>query len=117
MAIGAWRQPASLATPWDSGRIAAERARLLRRVGRVLDAEAAWADLTDGRGRDALQAWIELAKIREHRLRDPRGALAAAAAGLAATDRRARLGRPEPRLEADLRFRARRLRRRLAAIG
>ena len=62
-------------------------------------------------------AAIELAKIREHRLRDPRGALAAAAAGLAATDRRARLGRPEPRLEADLRFRTRRLRRRLAAIG
>ena len=114
VAIGAWRQPASLATPWDSGRIAAERARLLRRVGRFLDAEAAWADLTDGRGRDALQAWIELAKIREHRLRDPERGLEAAELGLAAAERRRRLGRPEPDLERDLRRRIERLRRRLA---
>jgi hypothetical protein len=77
----------------------------------------AWSALAAGPGRTAVVAAIELAKIREHRLRDPRGALDAAAAGLAATDRRARLGRPEPRLEADLRFRTRRLRRRLASIG
>jgi hypothetical protein len=112
--IGAWRQPAALAVPWDHGRIAAERARLLRRVGRFEDAEAAWVELTDGRGRDALQAWIELAKLREHRLRDPQRGLEAAERGLAAAERRRRLGRPEPDLERDLHRRIERLRRRLA---
>ena len=108
---------AAFATPWSSERIAVERAHLLRRLGRWEAAVDAWSALAAGPGRTAVVAAIELAKIREHRLRDPRGALAAAAAGLAATDRRARLGRPEPRLEADLRFRTRRLRRRMAAIG
>ncbi len=108
---------AAFAAPWSDERIAAERAHLLRRLGRWDEAADAWSALAAGPGRTAVVAAIELAKLREHRLRDPRGALSAAAAGLAATDRRARLGRPEPRLEADLRIRARRLRRRLASIG
>jgi uncharacterized protein YprB with RNaseH-like and TPR domain len=108
---------AAFASPWDDERIAAERAHLLRRLGRWDDAADAWSALAAGPGRMAVVAAIELAKLREHRLRDAPGALAAAAAGLAATERRARLGRPEPRLEADLRFRARRLRRRLASVG
>ncbi len=108
---------AAFATPWSGERIAVERAHLLRRLGRWDAAVEAWSALAAGPGRTAVVAAIELAKIREHRLRDPQGALAAAAAGLVATDRRARLGRPEPRLEADLRFRTRRLRRRIASIG
>jgi RNase_H superfamily len=107
---------AAFAVPWSDERIAAERAHLLRRLGRWDEAAVAWSAIAAGSGRMAVVAAIELAKLREHRLRDVRGALAAAAAGLAATDRRARLGRPEPRLEADLRFRARRLRRRAAAM-
>jgi hypothetical protein len=62
-------------------------------------------------------ASIELAKLREHRLRDPVGALEAATRGLAAAERRRRLGRPEPALEANLEHRLIRLRRRLEARG
>ena len=106
---------AAFATPWTTERIGVERAHLLRRLGRWDAAAEAWASLAAGPGRTAVVAAIELAKIREHRLRDPLGALRATGDGLALVERRARLGRPEPRLEADLRGRARRLRRRLAA--
>ena len=71
--------------------------------------------LAAGPGRTAIVAAIELAKIREHRLRDRLGALHVAADALDTIERRRRLGRPEPRLEADLLARSRRLRRRLAA--
>ncbi len=108
---------AAFAAPWSTERIACERAHLLRRLGRWDEAAEAWSALAAGPGRTGVVAAIELAKLREHRLRDTRGALQAAAAGLAATDRRARLGRPEPRLEADLRVRMRRLHRRLDAMG
>jgi tetratricopeptide (TPR) repeat protein len=108
----AWHQAAALAAPWDAARIAMERARLLRRLGRFPDAEAAWQGLAAGPGRHAVRAWIEVAKIREHRLGDLDGALEAAERGLAATERRRRLGMPEPLLEADLRRRLERLVRR-----
>lgn len=104
---------AAFATPWTTDRIAVERAHLLRRLGRWDDSAEAWASLAAGPGRTAIVAAIELAKLREHRLRDPLGALRAAGNGLALAERRQHLGRPEPRLEADLRARARRLRRRL----
>jgi uncharacterized protein len=106
---------AAFATPWTSERIAIERAHTLRRLRRWDAAAEAWASLAAGPGRGAVVAAIELAKLREHRLRDPHGALRATGDGLALVERRRRLGRPEPRLEADLRGRARRLRRRLAA--
>jgi len=106
---------AAFATPWTSERIAIERAQTLRRLRRWDAAAEAWASLAAGPGRSAIVAAIELAKLREHRLRDPSGALRATGDGLALVERRRRLGRPEPRLEADLRGRARRLRRRLAA--
>ena len=60
-------------------------------------------------------ASIELAKLREHRLADPVGALEAATRGLAAAERRRRLGRPEPALEANLEHRLTRLRQRLGS--
>jgi hypothetical protein len=106
---------AAFATPWTTDRIAVERAHLLRRLRHWDEAADAWASLAAGPGRTAIVAAIELAKIREHRLRDPLGALRITADGLALAERRLRLGRPEPRLEADLRARARRLRRRLVA--
>ena len=73
----------------------------------------AWAALSAGPGRIAIVAAIELAKIREHRLRDRPGALDAVVHGLDAVERRRRIGRPEPVLEADLSRRAIRLRRRI----
>lgn len=105
----------AFAAPWTTDRIAMERAHLLRRLGRWGEAAGAWAGLAAGPGRGAIVAAVELAKLREHRLRDPRGALDAASAGLRLADRRRFLGRPEPRLEADLLARSRRLRRRLLA--
>ncbi len=103
--------------PWTSERIAIDRAHLLRRVGRHVDAAEAWSALASGPGRTAIIAAIELAKVQEHRLQDRTAALAAVHRGLAAVERRRRLGRPEPALEADLLRRASRLRRRLARVG
>ncbi len=68
-------------------------------------------------GRIAIVAAIELAKIREHRLRDRRAALDAVVRGLDVVERRRRLGRPEPALEADLLRRASRLRRRIGPVS
>jgi hypothetical protein len=64
---------AAFATPWTTDRIAVERAHLLRRLRRWDDAADAWASLATGPGRTAIVAAIELAKLREHRLRDPLG--------------------------------------------
>jgi hypothetical protein len=104
-----------LESPWTAERVAIERARLLRRLGRFDDAAAAWLELASGRGAIAVQAWIEIAKLREHRLGDPDGALDAAdrAARLAETRRRIGLG--DPATERALRARLDRLRRRVAA--
>ena len=105
----------TFASSWTPDRIAFERAHLLRRLKRWDEAVDAWTSLAAGPGRAAIVAAIELAKIREHRLRDPLGALHVAADALDMIERRRRRGRPEPRLEADLLARSRRLRRRLAA--
>ena len=102
--------------PWTTERIAIERAHLLRRIGRHLDAVDAWSVLMGGPGRTAVVAAIEVSKIREHRLRDRSGSLVAALHGLDTIERRRRLGRPEPALEADLHRRVTRLRRRLAGV-
>jgi len=112
-----WHRTAAFAATWDEQRVALDRAHLLRRVGRYRDAADAWTGVAAGPGRTAIVAWIELAKLREHRLGDPAGALDAALRGAAAADRRRQLALPEPALEADLRHRLARLRRRLAAHG
>jgi len=101
--------------PWTTERVAVERAYLLRRLGRWADAAEAWGSLAAGPGRTAIVAAIELAKVHEHRRRDPEAAIAAVGRGLVLAERRRAIGRPEPRLEADLRVRGRRLRRRIAA--
>jgi hypothetical protein len=108
-----WHRTAAFAATWDAQRIALDRAHLLRRVGRYGDAADAWTGVAAGPGRTAIVGWIELAKLREHRLCDAAGALEATLRGVAAADRRRQLGFPEPALEADLRHRLGRLRRRV----
>lgn len=110
-----WDRRQAFARPWDEERIAADRAHLLRRMGRIDEALMAWDSLACGPGRIAVLAAIEGAKLREHRLRDPVAAMATVERGLALADRRRARGLPEPTLEADLRHRWRRLRVRLAA--
>jgi uncharacterized protein YprB with RNaseH-like and TPR domain len=109
-----WDRREAFSRPWDEGRIAVDRAHLLRRLGRVDEAIEAWDALACGPGRTAVVAAIEAAKLREHRSGDPAGAMAAVERGLHLADRRRARGMPEPALEADLRHRWRRLRDRLA---
>ena len=110
-------QPPLLDSPWTEERILVERARLLRRLGRFDAAAATWEALGSGPGHLAVVAWIEVAKLREHRLRDPAGALAAVDRARSLVERRRRLGRPDPPLERDLAHRRARLALRLAAAG
>ncbi len=111
-AVVPWSRRAAFASPWDANRIAVDRAHLLRRLGRYPASHEAWSSLAAGPSRIALVAWVEIAKLREHRLGDLPGALEAARIGLAAADRRRRVAMPEARLEADLRRRIHRLERR-----
>ncbi len=115
--------PAASAGSWDAGRrwtderIAAERARMLRRLGRPAEAAEAWqAAAAAGDALGAI-AWIEIAKLREHQLGDPAGALVATRAAWRVLERSRLLGRPHPRLEADLARRATRLARRTRRAG
>jgi hypothetical protein len=107
-------RPAAFDAPWTDERIAIDRAHVLRRLGRHLDAADAWSVLAASPGRISVLAWTEIAKVREHRLRDLTGALDATNRGMAAAERRRRLGRPEPALEADLARRRARLLTRMA---
>lgn len=104
-----------LDSPWTMERIAIERGRLLRRLGRHDEAVAAWLDLAAGPGAIAVQAWIEVAKLREHRMGDVPGALDAAGRALAMAERRRRLGLGDPVADRALAVRIDRLRRRSAA--
>jgi uncharacterized protein YprB with RNaseH-like and TPR domain len=108
-----WDPREAFSRPWDETRIAVDRAHLLRRLGRVDEALEAWDAIACGPGRTAVVAAIEAAKLREHRLADVAGAMAAVERGLHLADRRRARGMPEPALEADLRHRWRRLRSRL----
>jgi len=99
----------------DAGSMALEHARLLARIGRRVEARAIWQALTHRGGEVALQAWLALAKDREHHLRDPAGALAATAELERLLARRRAMGLFTPDLERDLPRRIRRLRRRTVA--
>ena len=110
-----WHRTAAFSASWDAQRVAVDRAHLLRRLGRYRESADAWRAVAAGPGRTAIVAWIELAKLREHRLADRPGALEAALRGLAAAERRRQLGMPDPRLEGDLARRTARLRTRLAS--
>ncbi|MEJ7748960.1 MAG: ribonuclease H-like domain-containing protein [Candidatus Limnocylindrales bacterium] len=111
------RRPAAFDAPWTDERIAVDRAQLLRRLGRLPEAVEAWLALGAGRGRIAVLAWVEVAKLREHRLGDLSGAIEATQRGMATAERRRRLGRPEPALEIDLARRLGRLQARRARVG
>jgi hypothetical protein len=113
VAADAYRREA-FGRPWDEGRIAVDRAHLLRRLGRIGEALEAWDALACGPGRTGVVAAIEAAKLREHRLGDTAGALASVDRGIALAARRRAIAMPEPALEADLRHRRRRLRARLS---
>jgi hypothetical protein len=106
-------RPTAFAAPWTEERLYLDRAHVLRRLGRIDDACQAWATLAASSGRLGVVASIELAKLREHRQRDLLGAFEASTRGLASAERRRRIGRPEPALEANLLRRMARLRRRL----
>lgn len=108
--------------PWTETRMLAERARLLRRLGRYTESEMAWAALAATRGTIGALAWVEVAKLREHRLGDVPGAIDAATSALRLAERQAWLGRPLARLESSLahrlsRLAARRIRARTAATS
>jgi hypothetical protein len=111
--IGSW----SAGDTWTDERLAAERARILRRLGRWSEAAEAWRAAATCGGALGAIAWIEVAKIREHRLDDAAGALEATRAAWRIAERSRVLGRPLPRVEADLAGRARRLSRRLRRAG
>jgi hypothetical protein len=102
---------AVVADPWTGQRMLGERAHLLRRLGRHQEAEAAWMAITESGGRPAVHAWIEVAKLREHRLRDPAGALEATLAASRLVRRQYVLHAALRRLDGELAVRASRLRR------
>jgi len=96
----------------DAGAMALEHARLLARLGRRAEARGIWQALAHRGGEVALHAWLALAKDREHHLRDPAGALAAACEAERLLARRRAMGFFMRDLELDLPRRLRRLRRR-----
>ncbi len=105
--------PPRLDSPWTEERILVERARLLRRLGRFAAAAEAWEALAAGIGPIAVVAWVEVAKLREHRLGDLAGAFAAAGRARDLADRRRRMGRIDPPLDRAIAIRLGRLMRRL----
>ena len=100
---------------WTDERLAAERARVLRRLGRDEDAADAWRSAAAAGGVLGAIAWIEVAKLQEHRFRDTGAAWEATRAAWRVVERSRATGRPLPRLESDLLHRSARLRARLGA--
>jgi uncharacterized protein YprB with RNaseH-like and TPR domain len=108
--------PRSPTARHDRDGLLVDRARLLRRLGREDDALAAWRDIAIGGGMWAGVGWIEVAKILEHRRRDPAGALEACGRAARVAERARFLGRRLPLLETDLARRRGRLSRKLAVV-
>lgn len=106
-----------LDSPWTIERVTIERARLLRRLHRDHDAVATWLGLTGTGGAISVHAWIEIAKLREHRLGDVGGAIEATGRAAALAERRRRIGLGDPPVEAGLAMRLVRLRRRAAGLA
>ncbi len=96
--------------PW----LLASRARILRRLGRHDEAAVAWEEAAVAAGGGGATAWAEVAKVREHALRDLAGALLAADRAAALLARRRAAGGPDPVAETSIARRRARLLRRLA---
>ncbi|MEO7118039.1 MAG: ribonuclease H-like domain-containing protein [Candidatus Limnocylindrales bacterium] len=106
--------PPSSLDPWTTpvaDRLAADRARLLTRLGRRVEAAGVWEALAGGGGRLAGLAWIQVAKHREHHERDPVSALVAASKAADVAHRARMLGTIVVWVERDLERRLPRLRR------
>jgi uncharacterized protein YprB with RNaseH-like and TPR domain len=106
-----------LTHPWDTRSyedIAVDRARALTRLGRRAEAEGAWHAIALEGGPRAAQAWLHVAKHREHDAADFRAALAATDRARALAERGRLFGRRDRLVERDLGTRVPRLRRRLA---
>jgi uncharacterized protein len=106
-----------LDSPWTEERILVERARMLRRLGRYHDAVETWEALAAGIGPIAVVAWIEVAKLREHRLGDLSGAVAAAQRARTLAEQRRRLGRVDASIDGAIARRLERLARRRDPAG
>jgi hypothetical protein len=91
--------------------LCAERARLLARLGRRMDAYAAWLEIALRGGPGAALAWLHVARHREHRERDVAGALAACHQAAVVAERARLWHGPMLEVEADLARRMARLRR------
>lgn len=98
-------------------RLVMDRARVLARLGRPMEAALAWAALAEGGGRISGLAWIQVAKHREHHERDQVAALEAASRAAREAARRASLGMPLPWVERDLARRMPRLRRLVSTLS
>ena len=90
----------------------AERARLLARLGRRAESQAAWLDIAERGGPGAGSAWLHVARYREHVERDIAGALAACHSAAAIAGRARAWGSPLNAVENDLERRLPRLARR-----
>ncbi|MFN8621627.1 MAG: ribonuclease H-like domain-containing protein, partial [Chloroflexota bacterium] len=105
--------------PWHGrdlqDRVAADRARVLARMGRKEEAAGAWEAVALDGGPLAALAWVQVAKAREHLRRDPIGALDAAQRAEALAARMRLFGLPDRIVERDVGKRLGRLRRLVAA--
>jgi len=111
-----WPTGSAFGSGWSEARLLVERARLLRRIGRIDEALAAWGAVAAAGDPTGAAALIEIAKLREHVQRDYQGALEAALRGRVVLDRCRAIGRAAPHLERDVSHRIGRLRRRVAAV-
>ncbi len=102
------RQPAAAVT---HRQLSSERARLLARLGRREDAFEAWLEIARRGGPGAAQAWLHVARYREHVQRDVSGALAACHEAAAVAGRARAWGEPMHVVERDLERRLPRLTR------
>jgi uncharacterized protein len=92
-------------------RLSAERARLLARIGRHVEAQAAWLEIAARGGPGAGLAWLHVARYREHVTRDVSGALDACREAAGVAERARMWGAPLHAVEQDLARRLPRLRR------